>query len=303
MKCGNRKRDKKKTKVLTVYRYCETAFDIETSIRSHGTSIDTTSSNMERLRHRRLVRRRGLLPRRAAKGVWRGGVWALRGRDSVILNSSPLRPTPCYLPRAIEPRLARFGTHVIRLWGGHGGDGEGNGGREGIHPGIHEHPEDRSRGSLPAAAEYDDTGPWRARRWVYTSRTNKKERLENCASLVSPGWKPDRKVAGGMVESGARRIRRAVKYFYALNFHVVISRGGLAMLMRGGGGEGRGEGEKQEHSIKMRKFLICTGSQTGEFFSKQKFYPISQPRMTDGHTSWIIERIGSFTRDWWSPAS
>lgn len=30
--------------------------------------------------------------------------------------------------------------------------------RQGVHPGIHEHPEDRSRGSFPAAVENDDAG-------------------------------------------------------------------------------------------------------------------------------------------------
>lgn len=78
--------------------------------------------------------------------------------------------------------------------------------RQGVHPGIHEHPEDRSRGSLPAAAENDDAGlsagTPRVPVHIYgvSSRTNKKERLENCASLVSPGWKPDRKVEDGMAE-------------------------------------------------------------------------------------------------------
>lgn len=43
------------------------------------------------------------------------------------------------------------------------------------------------------------------------------------------------------------------------------------------------EGKRQKYSIKMRSNLYR--SQTCEFFSKQKFHPISEPRMTDGHTS------------------
>lgn len=118
--------------------------------------------------------------------------------------------------------------------------------REGIHPGIHEasqRTEVAVRSQLPLKTTMLDP---RVRQRVYTarvlsSRTNKKERLENCASPVSPGWKPDRKVAGGMVESGVRGIPPSptARYFYAPNFRVVVSRGELAMLMRRGRKETR----------------------------------------------------------------
>lgn len=67
-----------------------------------------------------------------------------------------------------------------------------------------------------------------------SSRTNKKERLENCASLVSPGWKPDRKVAETEwwnPESGGFAGPPVARYFYALNFRVVPRRE-FAMLIR-----------------------------------------------------------------------
>lgn len=82
-------------------------------------------------------------------------------------------------------------------------EGHGEGGK--YTPEYTSIQEDRSRGSLPAAAENDDTGFSLSRRvgihGVSSCREPiKRERLENFASPVSLGWKPDRKVAGEMVE-------------------------------------------------------------------------------------------------------
>lgn len=188
--------------------------DIETSIRSPTAPSMTTSSNMERLEDVDVYHEDGGCCRVAKGEIGRGGVRALRGRDSVILNSSlpsrllpstthPTLPSSCHrasLGSFRDPRnpLMR-GSRGCRRGGREGGgEEEARGEREVVHPGIHEHP--RVRGSLPAAAENDDTESSLSlggqHRRIYTVCVSscrepiKRERLENCASPVSPGWKP-----------------------------------------------------------------------------------------------------------------
>lgn len=79
------------------------------------------------------------------------------------------------------------------------GGGTGAGGGGGVHPGIHDHPK---RTKVAVCSQLPLWKRWYPTRQRTTVPTNKKKRLENCASPVSPGWKLDRKVEEGMVCGG-----------------------------------------------------------------------------------------------------
>lgn len=83
-----------------------------------------------------------------------------------------------------------------------------DGGEEGVHPGIHDHPK---RTKVAVRSQLPLWKRWYPTRQRTTVPTNKKKRLENCASPVSPGWKLDRKVVEGMVRGGRRRGRVPVQ--------------------------------------------------------------------------------------------